>query len=69
MQQAGRCSVLVPGDTSEQGHCREIIRQAVTEFGQRDILVNNAAMQRTHKDISEISAEEWDKTFRTNIYA
>ena len=69
MRQAGRRSVLIPGDISEQGHCREIIQQTVTEFGRLDILVNNAAMQRTHEDISEISAEEWDKTFRTNIYA
>ena len=69
VRQAGRRSVLMPGDISEQGHCREIIQQAVAEFGRLDILVNNAAMQRTHEDISEISAEEWDKTFRTNIYA
>ena len=69
VRQAGRRSVLMSGDISEQGHCREIIQRAVTEFGRLDILVNNAAMQRTHEDISEISAEEWDKTFRTNIYA
>ena len=41
----------------------------MAEFGRLDILVNNAAMQRTHQDISEISDEEWDATFRTNIYA
>ncbi len=69
VRQAGRKPVLVPGDIAEQGHCREIIQQAVAEFGRLDILVNNAAMQRSHQDISEISAEEWDKTFRTNIYS
>ena len=69
VRQAGRRPILMPGDISEQGHCREIIQQAVSEFGRLDILVNNAAMQRSHEDISEISAEEWDKTFRTNIYA
>ena len=69
VRQAGRRPVLVPGDVSQQGHCQEIIQQAVAEFGRLDILVNNAAMQRSHQDISEISAEEWDRTFRTNIYA
>ena len=69
VREAGRRPVLMPGDISEQGHCREIVQQAVSEFGRLDILVNNAAMQRVHEDISEISAEEWDKTFRTNIYA
>ena len=69
VREAGRRPVLMPGDVSQQGHCREIIQQAVAEFGRLDILVNNAAMQRTHEDIGEISAEEWDQTFRTNIYS
>ena len=69
VRQAGRRPVLMPGDISQQVHCQEIIRQAVAEFGRLDILVNNAAMQRTHQDISEITAEEWDQTFRTNIYS
>ena len=67
--QAGRRAVLMPGDVSQQAHCREIVQQAVAEFGRLDILVNNAAMQRTHQDIAEITAEEWDQTFRTNIYS
>ena len=69
VRQAGRRAVLVPGDVSQQRHCQEIIKQAIAEFGRLDILVNNAAMQRSHQDIGEISAEEWDQTFRTNIYA
>ena len=69
VREAGRRPVLMPGDVSQQGHCREIIQRAVAEFGRLDILVNNAAMQRTHEDIGEISAEEWDQTFRTNIYS
>ncbi len=69
VRDAGRRPVLMPGDVSDQGHCRDIVQQAVAEFGRLDILVNNAAMQRVHEDISEITAEEWDKTFRTNIYS
>jgi hypothetical protein len=69
VREAGRRAVLMPGDIKQPGHCREIVQQAVAEFGRLDILVNNAAMQRTHKDIEEISDEEWDETFRTNIYS
>ncbi len=69
VREAGRRPVLMPGDISEQSHCRDIVRRAIAEFGRLDILVNNAAMQRVHDDISEISAEEWDQTFRTNIYS
>ncbi len=69
VREAGRRAVLMPGDIKQSGHCREIVQQAVNEFGRLDILVNNAAMQRTHKAIGEISDEEWDETFRTNIYA
>ena len=69
VREAGRRAVLMPGDVSAEQHCNEIIQRAVAEFGRLDILVNNAAMQRSYQDISEISAEEWDRTFRTNIYA
>ena len=46
-----------------------MVERAVNEFGKLDILVNNAAYQMTHKSIAEISDEEWDHTFRTNIYS
>ncbi|MBV9655652.1 MAG: SDR family oxidoreductase [Acetobacteraceae bacterium] len=66
---AGRRAVTAPGDVSQQEHCRSLVDRAVQEFGKLDILVNNAAFQRTHQDLAEISAEEWDKTFRINIYS
>jgi NAD(P)-dependent dehydrogenase (short-subunit alcohol dehydrogenase family) len=69
VEKAGRKAVLMPGDVSEEAHCKEIISRATNEFGKLDILVNNAAMQRTHESIEEISSEEWDRTFRTNIYS
>ncbi|MBV8614364.1 MAG: SDR family oxidoreductase [Acetobacteraceae bacterium] len=69
VEKAGRRAVVVPGDVSQQDHCRELVQRAVNEFGRLDILVNNAAMQRTHESLDEISAEEWDQTFRTNIYS
>jgi NAD(P)-dependent dehydrogenase (short-subunit alcohol dehydrogenase family) len=59
----------VPGDISQESHCNAIIQRAVDEFGRLDILVNNAAHQATIDDIADVTAEEWDKTFRTNIYS
>ena len=65
----GRKAVLVAGDISDPAHCRAIVAKAVDELGGIDILVNNAAHQATFKDIGDISDEEWDLTFRTNIHA
>ncbi len=69
VRDAGRKAITVPGDIADQAHCLQIIEQAVAEFGRLDILVNNAAFQATHEDIGEISAEEFEKTLRTNVFA
>jgi NAD(P)-dependent dehydrogenase (short-subunit alcohol dehydrogenase family) len=69
IEEAGRKAVLVGGDISEEAHCKQIIDTAVTEFGGIDILVNNAAFQMSHESLQDITAEEWDKTFKTNIHA
>jgi NAD(P)-dependent dehydrogenase (short-subunit alcohol dehydrogenase family) len=66
---AGRRAILMPGDISEEAQCRKIIETAAQEFGKIDVLVSNAAFQATHASIEEVSAEEWDHTFRTNVYA
>lgn len=69
IREAGKKAVLVEGDISEEQHCKKIIDKAVEEFGQIDILVNNAAFQMSHDSLQDIPSEEWDYTFRTNIYA
>lgn len=69
VEKAGRRSLLMPGDITSEAHCRAIIDKTVETFGRVDILVNNAAFQRTYGSIDEISSEEWDRTFRTNIHA
>lgn len=69
VKEAGRKAVLVSGDISEEAHCKKIIDQAVKEFGQIDILVNNAAFQMSRESLQDIPSKEWDYTFRTNIYA
>ncbi|CCM78149.1 SDR family oxidoreductase [Rhizobium mesoamericanum] len=69
IEQAGRKAILVAGDITSEEHCAAMVRRTVDECGKIDVLVNNAAFQRTYADIADISAEEWDQTFRTNIYA
>jgi NAD(P)-dependent dehydrogenase (short-subunit alcohol dehydrogenase family) len=69
VEKAGRRAILAPGDVSHEAHCQELVERTVKEFGKIDVLVNNAAFQATHESITEITAEEWDYTFRTNIYA
>ncbi|MCQ4160382.1 SDR family oxidoreductase [Roseomonas sp. GC11] len=66
---AGRRALLLPGDISNELQCRALVDSAMREFGRLDILVNNAALQRSHENIEDISAEEWEATFRTNIHA
>jgi NAD(P)-dependent dehydrogenase (short-subunit alcohol dehydrogenase family) len=61
--------VLVRGDVSDPQHCRDLIAKAAEAFGKVDILVNNAAYQMTHESLEEISDDEWDYTFATNISA
>jgi len=68
IEEAGQKAVLVPGDIAVEEQCRLIIDKAVLEFGQIDILVNNAAFQMSRKSLQEVSSEEWDRTFKTNIY-
>ncbi|NJY61765.1 SDR family oxidoreductase [Salinimicrobium sp. CDJ15-81-2] len=69
VRKAGKKAVLVPGDVSDEEHCKSIVQKAVEEFGQIDILVNNAAFQMARENIQDISSNEWDRTFKTNIYS
>lgn len=69
VEDAGRKVLVIPGDIKSEEHCTDIIQRTVDELGGIDILVNNAAFQRTYDDIADITGGEWDETFRTNIYA
>jgi NAD(P)-dependent dehydrogenase (short-subunit alcohol dehydrogenase family) len=69
IEQAGRKAILVPGDIKDEAHCKSIVDRAMREFGRLDVLVNNAAHQITVESLDELTSEEWDLTFRTNIYA
>lgn len=69
VEKAGRHALTIAGDVADPAHCRGLVDRALQAFGRLDILVNNAAFQATHESIEEITDEEWDHTFRTNIYS
>jgi len=69
VEQAGRKAILMAGDICEEGHCQALVDAAVREMGGLDILVNNAAYQMARESLQEISSQEWDRTFKTNITA
>ncbi|PJH95169.1 SDR family oxidoreductase [Bacillus sp. SN1] len=63
-----RC-LLIPGDVGDENHCEQAVQQTVDHFGKLDILVNNAAEQHPQDSILNISTEQLEKTFRTNIFS
>ncbi len=65
--EGGKCLSLT-GDVSESAVCKKLIAKTVKEFGGLDILVNNAAYQHHADSIEDISDEQFDQTFKTNIY-
>jgi NAD(P)-dependent dehydrogenase (short-subunit alcohol dehydrogenase family) len=69
VREAGRNAVQLPGDLSNSGSCRTLIEQSAKELGGVDILVNNAAYQMARGGLADISEEELEHTFRTNILA
>lgn len=66
---AGRKAVALPGDLREEAFCNRLVADAVSQLGGLDILVSNAARQVAQKSILDISSEQFDATFKTNVYA
>jgi NAD(P)-dependent dehydrogenase (short-subunit alcohol dehydrogenase family) len=64
----GGRALLIPGDVRKAAFCRDAVERAVKEFGKLDVLVNNAAFQQHQKSLEDVSDEQWDRTFKTNIY-
>ena len=69
IEAAGQRCLLVPGDVKERVFCRIAIEQTVAEFGKLNILVNNAGMQVPQKEFTDITEEQLEDTFKTNIFA
>lgn len=69
VEKRGRKALLIKGDISDSKQCKSIVKQTITEFGKIDILVNNAAIQFPKEDLKDISDEQLQKTFATNIFS
>lgn len=67
-EQGGR-AVAIAGDIGDESFCQQAVQQTVDEFGKLDILVNNAAEQHPQETIENISAQQLERTFRTNIFS
>ncbi|MBS0856180.1 MULTISPECIES: SDR family oxidoreductase [unclassified Tatumella] len=68
-EQEGRKCVIYPVDLRSADHCRQLISRVVSEFGQLNILVNNAGTQYPNEDLTTLSDEQWLNTFDVNIHS
>jgi NAD(P)-dependent dehydrogenase (short-subunit alcohol dehydrogenase family) len=68
VEQKGKKCIIINGDIGEEKFCKQAVDKVISEFGKIDILVNNAAEQHTQKCIEDISKEQLERTFKTNIF-
>lgn len=68
IENEGRQALLIAGDVKDEKFCKKAVEKTVEKFGKLDVLVNNAAYQQHQDSIEKISTEQFDKTFKTNIY-
>jgi NAD(P)-dependent dehydrogenase (short-subunit alcohol dehydrogenase family) len=68
VEKEGRRAILIPGDVTDSAFCDVAVETTVREFGRLDILVNNAAYQEHLPSLEDITDDQLDRTFRTNIY-
>lgn len=68
IEEEGRAALSISGDIQDSEFSRRAVRQTVARLRKLDILVNNAAYQQHQKSLEDISEEQWDRTFKTNIY-
>ncbi|MBW4642180.1 MAG: SDR family oxidoreductase [Goleter apudmare HA4340-LM2] len=69
VEKQGRRAVTIKGDITDEAFCQRVVQQTVDEFGKLDILINNAAEQHPQQNIEDISKEQLERTFRTNIFS
>ena len=65
----GQRAIALQADLTDPKVCKEVVERTVEEFGKLNILVNNAAYQQHQESLEDVSEEQWDRTFKTNIYA
>lgn len=69
IEKENKQALLMKGDLRDQSFCKDVINKAIEEWGRIDVLVNNAAYQMSYDSFSDISSDEWLKTFDTNVHA
>jgi NAD(P)-dependent dehydrogenase (short-subunit alcohol dehydrogenase family) len=69
VEEEGRRCLLIAGDIGDESFCRDAVAQTASELGRLDVLVNNAAEQHPQKSIEDITAQQLERTFRTNIFS
>jgi NAD(P)-dependent dehydrogenase (short-subunit alcohol dehydrogenase family) len=69
IEQEGRRCLRIRGDLQEEQRCIEAVERTVTELGALDVLVNNVAYQEPQDSLEQVSSEQWERTFRTNIHS
>ena len=65
----GRRAIVIEGDLTDPDVCIDAVERTVAELGQLDILVHNAAHQNRKETLEDVEEDEWDRTFKTNVYA
>ena len=69
VEELGRRAVAIAGDIGDESFCQQAVQQTVDEFSKLDILINNAAEQHPQESIEDITAQQLERTFRTNIFS
>src|SRR5688500_7605287 len=69
VEEKGRRCLTIAGDVGDEGFCKEAVERTVRELGRLDVVVNNAAEQHEQDDLADITAEQLERTFRTNIFS
>lgn len=69
IEEAGRKAVTLPGDLRDEAYCQDLVNKAAEALGGIDILVNNGGKQIFNEDLTTLSNEQFDDTFKTNVYA
>ena len=68
IEQEGKTCLLIAGDVGDENFCKQAVKQTIDQFGKLDIVVNNAAEQHPQKSLLNITSQQLEKTFRTNVF-